>query len=99
MLRFTRTWVFEHPVLGQVGDSIEGCLAYYDSKGNLKWNPPLNYFRGRNGRKQLHSMTTTLYNMVLEALKKSKHLDKIDKPLESMSEVLQDEDLSVEQLD
>lgn len=80
MLQFTRTWVLEHPIIGLIGDSVQGCLAQKDHKGELYWNPPLNYIPGGKGRKQLHDMTIPFYNHILEALKKSKFADKLDIP-------------------
>lgn len=81
LLQFTRSWSLTHPLAGEMGDSIEHCIAYKDYHGVLKWNPPLNYMPGGR-RKQLHSMTIPLYNHILESLRKSKFLEKIEVPVD-----------------
>lgn len=78
MLQFTRVWTLDHPLAGQLGDRIEGCLARKNHHGELVWNPPLNYMPGGKGRKQLHHLTVPFYNYILEALNKSKYLEKLD---------------------
>lgn len=77
-LQFTRTWVLEHPLLGPIGDSIDHCIAFYKKDGTLKWNPPTSYIPEYKMKKQLHSMTTPLYNLVCQSLEKSGHLSKLN---------------------
>lgn len=81
MLQFTRTWVLKHPLIGDLGDSVAHCLCQKDHKGEIYWNPPLNYIPGGKGRKQLHDMTTPFYNHILEALKSSKFAEHLDIPV------------------
>lgn len=77
-LQFTRTWELNHPILGTLGDSIDHCIAFYKKDGTLKWNPPTSFIPGFGMKKQLHSMTTPLYNLVCQSLEKSKHLEKLN---------------------
>lgn len=81
MLQFTRYWVLNHPLAGELGDSIEHCLAFKNYHGELVWNPPLSSLPGGKGKKQLHHMSTPFYNYILESLRKSKYLDKLDIPI------------------
>ncbi len=77
-LQFTRTWILDHPLLGEVGDSIDHCIAFYQKDGTLKWNPPTSFIPGYGMKKQLHSMTTPLYKLVCQSLEKSGHLSKLN---------------------
>jgi len=81
-LQFTRTISFSHPVLGEIRDSIDHCIAFYRKDGTLKWNPPVSYIPSFGMKKQLHAMSTPLYNLVCESLLKSGMLSNIEVPLD-----------------
>lgn len=69
LIRFTLTWVLDHPRYGKLGDSQEGCITYYTTGGKLKWSPH-KVRVGPKTQKQLHWITPALYNLVLNLIEK-----------------------------
>jgi hypothetical protein len=79
MLRFTLTWALDHPQHGKLGDSADGCLAYYTVGGKLKWAPH-KVRTGPRTTKQLHWITPAYYNLVLKMLEDSGYAEYLKTP-------------------
>jgi hypothetical protein len=71
-LRFTLVLSGEHPVLGQLGVGLDGCLAFINSDGLLVWSPPV----ARVGFTKLRIawITAQLERLVTEALAKTQYI-------------------------
>lgn len=62
-LRFSVTWMFEHPQYGLLGKSEEGWLATKNQAGYLKVSPPISRF-GPMQSKQLGQITVGFHDLI-----------------------------------
>ena len=91
MLRFTLTWVLEHPDYGRLSHAMSGCLFRKNSKGETNWSPPLNKI-GPFAAKQLNLISPDYYNLVLNTLVNTDYVNHIGTPPEMTSLQAQDVD-------
>jgi hypothetical protein len=71
-LRFTLVVLAEHPVLGQLGVGLDGCLSFINSEGILVWSPPV--ARVGYSHMKVAWVTAQLERTVTEALAKTQYI-------------------------
>ena len=79
MLRFTLTWVLDHPDYGRLSHSMSGCLFRKTVKGELAWSPPLNKI-GPYASKQMNLISPDYYKLILDTLAVTDYVKHIGPP-------------------